>query len=140
MSFREKTAWITLVAILVVSLMYWFHVPNPFASSSGPRVLHAMSASLVAYLLIELTGLLVLRWRFPGDARTPRDERERLIDLRALRVAYYAFLAAALAGVFVTLHLVGASPVAVGMAVFMAFVLSQLAKHASRIVLYRRGF
>lgn len=140
MSFREKTAWITLLAIVAVSLMYWFHVPDPFVSSSGPRVLHAMGASLVAYLLIELTGWLVLRWRYPRDAREPRDERERLIDLRALRVAYHVFLTAAMGGVFVTLHLVGAGPVAVGMVVFMAFVLSQLAKHAARILLYRRGF
>lgn len=140
MSFREKTAWVTLFAIMAVSLLYWLHIPNPFVSSSGPRVLHAMGASLAAWLLIELAGWLVLRWRYPRDAREPRDERERLIDLRALRVAYYAFMAAAMLGVFVTLHLVGAGPVAVGMVVFMALVLSQLAKHATRIILYRRGF
>jgi small-conductance mechanosensitive channel len=140
MSFREKTAWITLIAIIAVSLMYWFHMPNPFVAQPPPRVLHAMGASLIAYLVIEAVGWLVLRWRYPRDAREPRDERERLIDLRALRVAYYAFLALSMAGIFVTLHLAGAGSVAVGMAVFTAFVLSQIAKYGARIIFYRRGF
>ena len=140
MSFREKTAWITLLAIVAVSLMYWFHMPNPFVPGPAPRVLHAMGASLAAYLIIELASWLLLRWRYPQDARAPRDERERLIDLRALRVAYYAFVVTAMAGIFVTLHLAGTGPVAVGMAVFMGFVLSQISKHAARILLYRRGF
>lgn len=138
MSFREKTAWITLVAILVVSLFYGLHVPNPFRPGSGPGVLHVMGASLLTYVLIEFVGWLVLRWRFPRDAREPKDERERLIDLKALRVAYYAFLVAALGGVFVALHLAAAGPVAIGMVVFLAFVLSQVAKHGARIVCYRR--
>ncbi len=55
-----------MLAIIAVSLMYWLHIPNPFTSQPAP---------------------LVLRWRYPRDAREPRDERERLIDLRALRVA-----------------------------------------------------
>lgn len=140
MSFREKTAWVTVIAIIVVSVLYGLHLPNPFQGNPGPRVLHAMSISLLAFVLIELAGWLVLRWRFPRDAREPRDERERLIDLRAVRVAYYTFVVGALAGIFITLHLVGAGQVAVGMAVFCAFVLSQLVKHLARIVSYRRGF
>jgi small-conductance mechanosensitive channel len=139
MSFREKTAWVTLCAIVIVSLMYWFHMPTPFQPHPAPRVLHAMGASLVAYLVIEATAWLVLRWRNPQDARLPKDEREKLIDLKAVRIAYYVFAAGALAGIFVTLHMVMAGPVAVGMVVFMAFVLSQIAKHAGRIVYYRRG-
>lgn len=140
MSFREKTAWVTLVAILAVSLLYWFHIPDPLQPSSSPTVLHAMGASLVVYCLIELAGWLALRWKYPRDAREPRDEREKLIDLRAVRVAYYAFLVAAMAGIFFTLHLAATGPVAVGMVVVMAFVLSQIVRHAARITYYRRGF
>lgn len=139
MSFREKTAWVTLCAIVLVSLLYWFHMPALFQPHPGPRVLHAMGASIAAYVLIEVAAYAVLYFRNPRDARTPRDERERLIDLRAVRVAYYVFVVGALGGMFVMLHVVGTGPVGVGMIVFMAFVLAQIAKHAARIVLYRRG-
>ena len=139
MSFREKTAWVTLIAILIVSGMYFLHMPSPFEPHGTLHVVHAMGASVAAYLLIEVVAWLVLRWRHPGDARIPKDEREKLIDLKAIRVAYYALALGSLFSIFVTLHLAGAGPVAVGMAVFMAFVLSQVVKHVARIVYYRRG-
>jgi archaellum biogenesis protein FlaJ (TadC family) len=139
MSFREKTAWITLCAILIVSGMYVLHMPTPFRPHPAPDVLHAMGASLLAYVLIEFVAWLVLRWRYPRDAREPKDEREKLIDLKAIRIAYYALATGALAGIFVTLHVANTGPVAVGMVVFLAFVLSQVVKHAARIVYYRRG-
>jgi hypothetical protein len=139
MSFREKTAWITLFAIVIVSLMYWFHIPSLFAPHSPRLVLHAMGASLVAYILIEAVSYMVLRLRNPQDARTPKDERERLIDLKSLRIAYYVFVCGSLIGIFMALHLVGAGAVGLGMTVFGAFVLAQLGKHIARIVYYRRG-
>jgi small-conductance mechanosensitive channel len=139
MSFREKTAWVTLIAIVIVSLLYWLHVPSPFEPHPGPRVLHAMGASIAAFVLIEIVASVVLRLRYPQDARTPKDERERLIDLKSLRIAYYVFAFSALGGVFTTLHVVDTGAVGVGMAVTLAFVLAQIVMYAARIVYYRRG-
>jgi small-conductance mechanosensitive channel len=139
MSFREKTAWVTLLAIIIVSLMYWLHVPNLLDPHPGAWVLHAMAASIAAYIVIEVVAWIVLRVKYPQDARTPRDERERLIDLKAIRVAYYVFIVGAIGGMFITLHVVGAHVIGLGMVIFIAFVLSQIVKHAARIVYFRRG-
>ena len=139
MSFREKTAWVTLIAIILVSLMYWFHVPTLIERHPGHWTLKSMGVSLLAYLLIELVAYIVLRVRFPHDARVPRDERERLIDLKALRIAYYVLAAGSIGGIFVTIHLVRDAMGAVAMVVFMSFVLSQLVKHTARIIYFRRG-
>lgn len=138
MSFREKTAWVTLCAIVLVSLLYWFHVHTPFEPHSHLHVLHAMALSIVAYALIEFVAWLVLSRRNPQEARTPKDERERLIDLKAMRIAYYVLAVGTLASIFITLHLISAGPVGLGMAVFASFVLSQIVRHAARIVYYRR--
>jgi small-conductance mechanosensitive channel len=140
MSFREKTAWVTLCAIVAVSLLYVFHLPTPFVPNPTLHVVHAMGASVLAYLAIEIIAWLVLRWRYPRDAREPKDEREKLIDLKAIRIAYYVLAAASLTGIFITLHVANAGDVAMGMAVFLAFLLSQVVKHAVRIAYYRRGF
>lgn len=139
MSFREKTAWVTMCAIVLVSVFYWLYIHTPFLPHSAPRLLHAMGVSFLVYLSIELVAWLVLRSRNPRDAREPKDEREKLIDLKALRFAYYTLAASALIAVFVTLHVVGAGPATLGMAVFVAFLLSQVVKHAVRIFHYRRG-
>lgn len=138
MPFREKTAWVTLLAIIIVSLMYWFHVHSPFVPHSHDTVLAAMGVSLAAYVLIEVIAWLILRRRNPVESREPRDERERLIDLKAMRIAYYVFTVGALGGIFFTLHLAGAGTVTLAMVVFLAFILSQLARHVARIVAYRR--
>jgi small-conductance mechanosensitive channel len=139
MSFREKTAWVTLIAIAVVSLMYLLHMPWPLDEHSDREMVHAMGASVAAYVLIEIVAYLVLRWRNPQDARLPKDERERLIDLTALRIAYYVLVVGMLGGMFVTLHLVGARHSTVSWMSFTAFVFAHTVKHAARIYYYRRG-
>jgi hypothetical protein len=138
MPFREKTAWLTLCAILLVSVMFWLHAPSEFNSHSHRWVLLALLVSLGTYVLIEIVGYVVLRLRNPRDAKTPKDERERLIDLKALRFAYYTFVIGTFAGIFVMLHVVRAGPGTIGTVVLAAFVAAQVAKHAARIIYYRR--
>jgi cytochrome b561 len=139
MSFREKTAWLTLCAIVIVSLMFWHHAPSAFGPHTHRWAMKALLVSLGTYVLIELVGYLVLRLRNPRDAREPKDERERLIDLKALRLAYYTFLIGTFGGIFLLLHVAGAGPGVIGLVVMVAFVASQIAKHIARIVYYRRG-
>lgn len=140
MSFREKTAWVNLCALVFVSLLYWGHVPKLFVANPRGWILLALGASVVAYVLIEVVAHIVLRMRNPEEANEPMDEREKLIDLRALRIAYYSFVVLTFASIFVTIHIVGAGPVALSMAVTIGFVVAEMIKNAARIVLYRRGF
>jgi hypothetical protein len=129
MPFREKTAWITLCTILLVLLLFWFHSAAP---------LHAMAASVLAYVLIEIIGRVVLRLRSPLDARQPQDERERLIELKAVRIAYHVLVTGSLGGIFFPMHILG-KPVMVAWLVFAAFVAAQAVKQAALIYYYRRG-
>lgn len=138
MSFREKTAWLTLCAIIIVTLMFWYHAPPTFEAQTHRWAMLALLVSVGAYLLIELVGYIVLRVKFPHDARAPRDERERLIDLKALRIAYYTFVTGSFVGMVLVLHVAHAHPGMAGAVMVAAFVLSQAAKHAARIVYYRR--
>lgn len=139
MSFREKTAWLTLCAIVVVSLMFWLHAPPRFEPQTHRWAMLAFLVSLGSYVLIEVVGYLVLRLRNPTDARTPKDERERQIDLKSLRFAYYTFVIGCFGGMFFALHVAGARAGTAGFAVVVAFVLAQAVKHAARIVYYRRS-
>jgi hypothetical protein len=103
-------------------------------------VVFALAASVAVYVLIEVVAHIVLRMRNPEDADAPMDEREKLIDLRALRIAYYAFVVLTFTSIFISNHIVGAGTVALSMAVTIAFVAAEVIKNAARIVLYRRGF
>lgn len=138
MSFREKSAWVTLVALLVVSAMYAFHVPGIVEPRPGHGLLMSMVVSVAAFIVIELIAYVVLAIRNPRDARTPRDERERLIEVQASRMAYYVYVAGSFLAIFLTVHIVHANAAGVGTAVALAFVVAEIVKYATRIVLYRR--
>jgi amino acid transporter len=94
MPYREKIAWLSLIAIVVTLGPYFVRAAVSPPSSELPGldylVLFAV-AGLVQVLLIGL-GRWYLRHRSPLDARTPPDERDRAIERRSVTAAYYVLI------------------------------------------------
>ena len=140
MSFREKSAWITLITILVVSLLFMSHPPTEWTLAPPPTLfrLHVLLLSVGTFVLIEIVAHVVVWIRSPLDARAPLDERERLIALKAsnlgLRVSWWL----ALGSVMVTIHL-GANELGLAYCVLISFVIGLVVNYTARIVYYRRG-
>ena len=93
MSFREKTAWVTLAALLFVIALYLFHVPSLYESHPRGWTLLSLAICVGVFVLIEIVAHVVLAIRNPRDAKTPRDELDKLIELKSLRVAAYTYFA-----------------------------------------------
>jgi hypothetical protein len=141
MSFREKRAWVTLITLVFILLLFWLHIP-PTRMLAPPRslwVLHVLGLMIATFVTIEIVASIVMRIRSPRDARTPKDERERLIELKSRAVAWYAFVILSLGGIFVTLH-AGANEIGIGFVVLFSFVVAEIVNYAMRIFYYRRGF
>jgi Ca2+/Na+ antiporter len=135
MSFREKSAWVTLFAILFVSALFAAHSPR--LSHPGPWDFHALLACVAAFGVIEGIAFLVLRLRYPQEARTPLDERERLINLKATRLFSGFYVAGSFLAVLTLHH--GATAIMIGYFVLLAFVIAEIVKYSARILYYRRG-
>ena len=58
MSFREKSAWITLTAILLVSVLFFLHGPELLDPNPTPWTLHAAAACIGAFIAIEVFFVL----------------------------------------------------------------------------------
>ncbi len=140
MSFHEKSAWITFITILVASLLFVLHLPPPWTLTPQPNlfVFHVFILVLVSFVVIEIIAHVVVAVRAPRDARAPRDERDRLIALKARSLAYYVFALLAVGSVFIVVHL-GANRFGVAYCVLASFVVAQAVNYAARIVYYRRG-
>lgn len=139
MSFREKTAWITLITLVAVSLLYMLHPPSQWTLAPEPshfRLL-VLLLSIATFAVIEIVAIVVVAWRSPRDAKAPFDERERLIALKAKSLAWYVFAVASLGSVMITIHL-GANEIGLAYCVLASFVLSLIVSYAARIVYYRR--
>jgi hypothetical protein len=137
MSFREKSAWVTLSAIVLTFALFLLHDVDPFARSPSEWTWHAAVACFAAFIAIEVVAHAVLYLRYPRDARTPQDERERLIALKATRIAAYVYVAGSFLALLTVHH--GASATAVGYFVLFAFVLAEIVNYTARIVFFRRG-
>jgi len=90
-----------------VSGLFALHAPN----LSHPRSWdsHTLLACIAACIVIENVAFLALRLRYAQDARTPIDERERLIHLKATRLAARCYLVACFLAIF-TIHLGASAP------------------------------
>ena len=137
MSFREKSAWISFLSVLGVFIPFFWNSYRQFSGQvDGPTALSVAVWLLVAFVVLEIVLHAAVALQAPSDARSPRDERERLIEMRATRIAFQVLVVGALAGV-ATIHLTH-SAWAIQQVVLLAIVLAELVKFGGQIVLYRR--
>lgn len=149
MSFREKKAWVSFLILMVVGGLYftdlfidvfsqgrdWF---DNFNRGKFYFALHA----LIVFVAAEVIFYLVLFFLSPKEARTPKDEREVLIELKAARVAYLMLVVEVLIlAVLVTHHGPGMPfNFLVGNTIVAAIVIAQLIKFGIQIFYHRRGY
>lgn len=137
MSFREKSAWVTLISILLITFAYLTHAPRVL--NPPPNfALHALVGAIILIVVLEIIGHIAIYLASPKEARTPKDERERLIDLKAVRISAYVYAVGSLAAIG-TIAL-GANEVGIAHLIVLAFVFAEIVNYAARIVYYRRGF
>jgi hypothetical protein len=137
MSFREKSAWITLICLLLVSFLFLMELrPLELAPAPSAVLLH-FGAALVTFAVITLIAHGVAALRAPREARAPKDERERLIALKASSTAAKVY--AALSLLSISLIHFGANGIGVAWAVLFSFVIAQAVSCVARIVYHRRG-
>jgi hypothetical protein len=137
MSFREKSAWISFVTILAVFIPFFWNSYRQYQGAiSGRDAVGTAFTLLATFVVLEILLHVALAIRAPKEARSPRDERERLIDLRATRVGFYVLLVGALASVGMV-HLTSRAWV-IQQVVLLAIVLAELVRFGGQIVLFRR--
>jgi hypothetical protein len=140
MSFREKSAWISFICLLLLTLgvvfSLHFHTDNGRGYDAASQ-LHLALASFVGFLVLQLVLHLIVAARSPKDARTPKDERERFIELRAARIGFYSLVVGEL--IAMAMMHVHRRPDILMWTVLLAILIAWLIKLGGEIVLYRRG-
>jgi hypothetical protein len=94
MPYRERTAWLSLIAMAVTFGPYFTIVavhPLP-VTLPNLRQLGLYAVTAVIQLIILGIGHLYLRHEAPQEARTPPDERDSAIMRRSISSAYYVLI------------------------------------------------
>ena len=137
MSFREKSAWISFVTILAVFIPFFWNSFRQYRGDvAGSEAVTTAFLLLATFVVLEIVLHVGLALRAPDDARSPRDERELLIDMRATRVAFNVLVVGALAAV-ATVHLTSRAWV-MQQVVLFAIVAAELVRFGGQILLFRR--
>ena len=135
-SFQEKSIWISLTTI---SLIFGYYFVRIFKMASQDEINIAQSIVLlisviVMVIIVEVVFHIIIALRNRPQAL---DERDRLIELKATRNAYFVLVL----GIFLPIACIAASvrPFIVAHVIMFIFVLSEIAQFLSQLVYYRRG-
>jgi len=142
MPFREKSAWASLVSMLIVYGTY-FTILAPRLAATQPRptsFLPLLIACVVALIILQIVLHTVLAIAMRREANLPPDEREHLIGLKSDRVALGVLTTLVAAGWL--LYLGGPAFMTdsgiLANLVLLALVIAAAAKYVSQIVYFHR--
>lgn len=96
MPYREKIAWLSLVAMAITFGPYFaLAAAGSSATEALPnlRQLTLFGVTALAQMLILGVGHLYFRHGSPEEARMPPDERDRAIMHHSMSAAYYVLIA-----------------------------------------------
>lgn len=135
MSFRERSAWISILSMSGIYALYFWSVFQSRQRSGGFHF-GGLLETIIALTVVQTVLTVAVAVFAPSEAKAPRDERERLIDLKATRFAY-----AALAGsVACACFFGGFNPPIIFNANTLLFILviAEILRSGCQIVQYRR--
>jgi len=140
LSFREKSILGSLIATVCVSIGY-FTLAVPLLLQENPSYLDFVGPVIGAVVLLIVVQIVYAILIAISSREEPRDERDRLIDLRAARLGYVTLsygVAALIVGLAVA-PLVGrwASPLVVLHALMLLSTVAEVVKFAAQFVYYR---
>jgi len=147
MSFREKTAWVSLVCYLGFYGNYFLNVADGLLSGGAEAVIAGtfdtapyydlLGDMLILLIAAEVAIAIALAIWAPKEADAPADERERMISLKATRNAFNVVMVGAVSA---------AAGIGFGVPVFFmvnvlffSVVLAEVVRFAGQIFYFRRG-
>ena len=139
MSFREKSAWITLVSVLLCFGVYFGTVAPRWLQGDARTNMWLLVSCVHVFVLLQIGLQLAAYWTTPKDGRSPRDERERMIQARSHTIGYY-LLAVLVLGLGVPMHLGHVQPPQLMTIALLDLVIAALVVSIAQIVMFRRGF
>lgn len=137
MSFREKSAWITVFTVLLCFGAYFGPMLAGSISGGSDRSVHLLLHSVIALVILQCGLTFWAARTTPKDGRAPRDEREASIQARSHTVGYYILLVSVV-GLGLPAHLGHPLSDILNFAL-LGVVVAVLAVAIAQIVMLRRG-
>lgn len=137
MSFREKSAWIQFLTLLIVFGGYYLSIHLGLIPPRGAEHFRILMGCIGLVIVLQIVLHIVAAILNPEDAHSPKDERERAIQHRANTYGYYV-LTLGVFGLFPLGHMYADVSGLLQWA-FFSVVAATLATTLTQIILFRRN-
>jgi purine-cytosine permease-like protein len=133
MTFREKSAVITILALLLTYGAYAARVKLGGPMDTGEAVAFLSGVIVVQAIIMIVAHLVVALARRPER----RDERDEVAELRGTRNGYFALATGVVATMW--LAIIGAPTLTVLNGLLGALVAAEVVRYAFQLIYYRTG-
>jgi hypothetical protein len=133
MSFRYKSALLTLVSLVSIYAYYFVRVAIGVPQADAVWLLIEVA---IAIVIVQVAGLVMITVT-SSDRYGPMDERERAIDQRATVIGYYLLVVSTLCAA-ATAHL-GSGKATMANAILLAIVVSECVRQVVFLSLHHRA-
>lgn len=139
MSFREKSAWISLFANLAIYGFYFAKVGSALMRGELDRlsVFGLFMACLIAFVVVIVVLTVITAVLAPKEASAPADEREKRISLRGMSLGYFVMAGGVVMAMGAACF--GSNGMVIANALFFTLVLAEVARDGTQIFYYRLG-
>ena len=136
MAWREKQAWLALSVMVVAYGAYFALVAASQRSMLDMLLLFGGVA--IAQAVIMIVGSILLAVQTGKEARAKADERDRAIDRRGTRIAYFVLLTGMIVvGIVMPFSKQGWQ---ISNAALLALVAAEIVRYGVVVASYRRGW
>lgn len=140
MSFREKTAWISMLSMLLVYGWYFIgQLPTFLARTTVvPEITSRLGVTIFALVFLQIIPIIVFSAGSPKEAQARPDERELMFEFKGFRSGFVVLVLGALLCCVGGLWLDISRPI-LAQAILFAVVLAEVSKLGTQIFHYRIG-
>lgn len=136
MAWREKQAWLAL-SVMVVAYGAYFSLVTA-SEQSMLEMLLLFGGVAIAQAVVMIVGSTLLAVQAGKEARAKADERDRAIDRRGTRIAYFVLLTGMIVvGVIMPFSKQGWQ---ITNAALLALVAAEIVRYGVVVASYRRGW
>ncbi len=139
MSFKEKSIWISLIATIIIFGFYFsktFPLFRNFDDNNTEMVMLFIGV-VILMIIVQIISHIVLAVFNRKDAEAGEDERDKLVELKATRIAHFVLIT----GVWLTASclLITKSPLMLVNIMIFFFILSEVLGFIAQLFYYRKG-
>lgn len=145
---KEKQVLVTAISLVLIFVCYSLYVYHKYIATNfnivndfkfwGKTFLILIPVTIVSQIIIHIVFAIINKIVTNEDIPTISDERDKMIDLKALKISHWIFTAG---------FLLSMATLALGMPPYMMFItliasgfLSGVVSEIAKLYFYRKGF